>query len=211
MNENHFYLQYLYTVVRERDLLRSTRRIFDKDALIILIVISIHLIIFLVVGLYQSSPPTLLMRDVITLDLLGNSKGQRASSVLKQALDLSLEPKDPKVLVSSSSVAASSSPMAPPSSLTSQGIQARNQLANPKPPYPLLSRRMGEQGAVDLRLCLTYQGHIESVSVIKSSGYKRLDSSALETVKTWKFSPLEMVDASSFDCYRLPIHFKLEA
>jgi TonB family protein len=174
-------------------------------------VISIHLIIFLAAGIYQRVTPMLLIRDVIALDLLENSKGQRASSVLKQALDLSLEPKDPKVLVSSSSVATSSTPIAPPSSLTSQGIQARNQLTNPKPLYPLVSRRMGEQGAVDLRLCLTYQGHIESVSVIKSSGYKRLDSSALETVKTWKFSPLEMVDASSFDCYRLPIHFKLEA
>jgi protein TonB len=152
----------------------------------------------------------LLTRDVITLDLLGNSKGQHASSGPKQALDLSLGPKDSKVLVSSSSVVSSSSPIAPSSSSINQGIQARNQLANPKPPYPLLSRRMGEQGVVDLRLCLTYQGHIESVSVIKSSGYKRLDSSALETVKTWKFSPLEMVDASSNDCYRLPIHFKLE-
>lgn len=186
------------------------RRIFDKDALIILIVISIHLIIFLVVGLYQRVTPMLLTRDVITLDLLGNSKSQRTSSEPKQVLGLNLGPKDSKVLVSSSLVATGSSPISPPSSLMSQGIQARNQLANPNPPYPLVSRRMGEQGAVDLRLCLTYQGRIESVAVIKSSGYKRLDSSALETVKTWKFSPLEMVDASSHDCYRLPIHFKLE-
>ena len=194
-------------------MLRSTRRIFDKDALVILIVISIHLIIFLTAGLYQRATPILLTRDVITLDLLENSKNQRASSRIKQALDLSLDPKDTKdtkVSVSLSSVATSSSPIAPPSLLRNQGIQARNQFANPKPPYPLVSRRMGEQGAVDLRLCLTYQGQIESVSVIKSSGYKRLDSSALETVKTWKFSPLEMVEASSSDCYRLPIHFKLE-
>ena len=194
-------------------MLRSTRRIYDKDALVILIVISIHLIIFLTAGLYQRATPILLTRDVITLDLLENSKNQRASSRIKQALDLSLDPKDTKdtkVSVSLSSVATSSSPIAPPSLLRNQGIQARNQFANPKPPYPLVSRRMGEQGAVDLRLCLTYQGQIESVSVIKSSGYKRLDSSALETVKTWKFSPLEMVEASSSDCYRLPIHFKLE-
>ena len=194
-------------------MLRSTRRIYDKDALVILIVISIHLIIFLTAGLYQRATPILLTRDVITLDLLDNSKSQRASSRIKQALDLSLAPKDTKdtkVSVSLSSVATCSSPIAPPSLLRNQGIQARNQFANPKPPYPLVSRRMGEQGAVDLRLCLTYQGQIESVSVIKSSGYKRLDSSALETVKTWKFSPLEMVEASSSDCYRLPIHFKLE-
>jgi len=194
-------------------LLRSTRRIFDKDALVVLIVISVHLIIFLTAGLYQRATPILLTRDVITLDLLENSKSQRASSRIKQALDLSLDPKDTKdtkVSVSLSSVATSSSPIAPPSLLRNQGIQARNQFANPKPPYPLVSRRMGEQGAVDLRLCLTYQGQIESVSVIKSSGYKRLDSSALETVKTWKFSPLEMVEASSSDCYRLPIYFKLE-
>ena len=135
-------------------MLRSTRRIFDKDALVILIVISIHLIIFLTAGLYQRATPILLTRDVITLDLLENSKSQRASSRIKQALDLSLDPKDIKVSVSLSSVATSSSAIAPPSSLRSQGIQARNQLANPKPPYPLVSRRMGEQGAVDLRFVL---------------------------------------------------------
>jgi len=174
-------------------------------------VISIHLIIFLAAGLYQRVAPVLLTRDVIALDLLENSKDQRASSELKQALDLSLDSKDTKVSVSSSSVVTSSSPIASPSSLMIQGIQARNQFANPKPPYPLVSRRMGEQGAVDLRLCLTNQGRIESVAVTKSSGYKRLDNSALETVKTWKFSPLEMVEASSSDCYRLPIYFKLEA
>ena len=192
-------------------MLRSTRRIFDKDALIILMVISIHLIIFLAAGLYQRVAPVLLTRDVIALDLLENSKDQRASSELKQALDLSLDSKDTKVSVSSSSVVTNSSPIASPSSLMIQDIQARNQFANPKPPYPLVSRRMGEQGAVDLRLCLTNQGRIESVAVTKSSGYKRLDNSALETVKTWKFSPLEMVEASSSDCYRLPIYFKLEA
>jgi TonB family protein len=174
-------------------------------------VISIHLIIFLAAGLYQRVTPVLLTRDVIALGLLENSKDQRASSELKQALDLSLDSKDTKVSVSSSSVITSPSPIASPSSLTIQGIQARNQFANPKPPYPLVSRRMMEQGAVDLRLCLTNQGRIESVVVTKSSGYKRLDNSALETVKTWKFSPLEMVEASSSDCYRLPIHFKLEA
>ena len=135
-------------------MLRSTRRIFDKDALVILIVISIHLIIFLTAGLYQRATPILLTRDVITLDLLENSKSQRASSRIKQALDLSLDPKDIKVSVSLSSVATSSSAIAPPSSLRSQGIQARNQFANPKPPYPLVSRRMGEQGAVDLRFVL---------------------------------------------------------
>ena len=138
-------------------MLRSARRIFDKDALVILIVISVHLIIFLTAGLYQRATPILLTRDVITLDLLENSKNQRASSRIKQALDLSLDPKDTKdtkVSVSLSSVATSSSAIPPPSSLRSQGIQARNQFVNPKPPYPLVSRRMGEQGAVDLRFVL---------------------------------------------------------
>jgi protein TonB len=92
-----------------------------------------------------------------------------------------------------------------------KGIQSREQFSNPRPPYPLASRRMGEQGAVDLQLCLSQRGDVESVAVIKSSGYRRLDQSALETVKTWKFSALEMVTAPLSDCYRLPIQFRLEA
>lgn len=213
INENNFHLQYLYAVAGEKDLLKGSKLIVDKDILIILSVISIHLIV-VVAGLYQSDPPILLSRDIVTLSLLVDSSDRPTSPIPKQALGLSLglkDTKDSEVQVSSISIAGDSKTKVLSPALMSKGIQARDKFVNPRPPYPLVSRRMGEQGAVDLQLCVTHQGHVESVVVMKSSGYQRLDRSALETVKAWKFSALDIVETSSSECYRLPIHFKLEA
>ena len=193
------------------DLLRSVRTIFDKDALIILMVLSIHLMFFLAVCLYPQGSPVLLSRDIVTLNLLADSSVQRMPSLPTKTLGLSLSPKDSTVAVTSISVAGNAGSKSPSSSLMGKDIQLREKYANPRPPYPLASRRMGEQGAVDLQLCLSHQGYVESVMVIKSSGYGRLDQSAVETIKTWKFSAVEMVKAPLSDCYRLPIHFRLEA
>ncbi|MCF8189760.1 MAG: energy transducer TonB [Polynucleobacter sp.] len=81
---------------------------------------------------------------------------------------------------------------------------------NPKPIYPLISRRMREQGAVQLKLCIHGRGHVESVWLTKSSGYQNLDRSAMEGVKEWKFSALESKDQAVSHCYHLPVHFRLE-
>jgi len=57
------------------------------------------------------------------------------------------------------------------------------------PDYPLLSKRMNEQGKVVLRVELGEDGHVAHVEVIKSSGSQRLDSAALSAVKTWRCKP----------------------
>lgn len=62
-------------------------------------------------------------------------------------------------------------------------------LKNPKPPYPLTSRRMGEQGQVRLHVLITPLGNVSEVRVQNSSGFPRLDQSALDTVlRKWRFS-----------------------
>jgi protein TonB len=185
--------------------------ILDKDVLTILMVVSMHLIFFLAVGLYPQARPVLLSREILTLNLLVDSSDRRIPSPSTKTLDLSLSSQDSNLTATSISTAGNSESTSSSSSLVGKDIRSREKFANPRPPYPLASRRMGEQGAVDLQLCLSHQGHVESVAVIKSSGYGRLDQSAVETIKTWKFSALEIVKVPMSDCYRLPIHFKLEA
>ena len=53
--------------------------------------------------------------------------------------------------------------------------------------YPLLSRRLGEEGRVELRLFLKSDGSVEKVEIEKSSGHKRLDDSALSAMAKAKF------------------------
>jgi TonB family protein len=192
-------------------LLRSIRMKLHKDVITILVVLSMHLMLLLAASLYTQTHSVLLSREIMTLNLLVDSSDGHIPTTPKKTLGLSIDSKDSTVAAISVSTAGQSDSTSPSSSLMGKGIQSREQFSNPRPPYPLASRRMGEQGAVDLQLCLSQQGDVESVAVIKSSGYRRLDQSALETVKTWKFSALEMVTAPSSDCYRLPIQFRLEA
>ena len=57
------------------------------------------------------------------------------------------------------------------------------------PSYPSLSRRLGEEGKLVLRVELDENGHVSTASVVESSSYKRLDEAALTVVKTWRCNP----------------------
>lgn len=57
------------------------------------------------------------------------------------------------------------------------------------PTYPAISRRMGEEGKLILRVELDESGRIENARVVDSSGYDRLDNAALEAVKSWQCKP----------------------
>ena len=57
------------------------------------------------------------------------------------------------------------------------------------PDYPAISRRMGEEGKLILRVELDETGHIDDAKIINSSGYERLDAAALTAVKSWQCNP----------------------
>lgn len=83
-------------------------------------------------------------------------------------------------------------------------------LANPAPPYPPLSRRLREQGKVDLRVLVSADGHPEQVDVKTSSGFSRLDNAALEAVRRWRFTPARQGERSIASTVVVPIIFRLE-
>lgn len=82
-------------------------------------------------------------------------------------------------------------------------------LDNPKPPYPLMSRRLNEEGKVVLNVCVSLTGLVEKLKLEKTSGHQRLDDIALETVKKWKFIPAKNHDRDINACYLLPVQFIL--
>ena len=83
-------------------------------------------------------------------------------------------------------------------------------LKNPAPNYPPLSRKMGEEGKVILRVLVSAQGSAESVEIRTSSGSQRLDDAAVNTVKHWKFIPAKRGDTAVQSAVLVPIIFKLE-
>ena len=99
---------------------------------------------------------------------------------------------------------------APAEESFSQARFDANYLRNPAPPYPSLSKRMGEEGKVVLRVSVNPEGTADSVDIKTSSGSPRLDESAQKTVRNWKFVPAKRGDAPVQSWVLVPIIFKLE-
>ena len=83
-------------------------------------------------------------------------------------------------------------------------------LNNPRPPYPMVARRMGYNGKVILNVEVLAEGRAGQVLLHKSCGYEILDNAALRTVKTWKFSPAKHFGQPVTQWFLVPIKFSLE-
>lgn len=83
-------------------------------------------------------------------------------------------------------------------------------LDNPPPPYPLLARRLGEQGRVVLRVLVNAVGRPEEVQIRTSSGHPLLDEAARDTVRRWKFVPARRGSEAVPAWVLIPISFNLE-
>lgn len=84
-------------------------------------------------------------------------------------------------------------------------------LQNPKPAYPRISRRLAEEGTVVLRVRVSADGAPLAVELRKSSGYVRLDDSALDAVRRWRFLPARRGSEAVESWVAVPIAFKLES
>lgn len=84
-------------------------------------------------------------------------------------------------------------------------------LNNPAPAYPALSRRLGEQGRVLLRVYVEPDGSAARVEVRTGSGFERLDSSAISAVRKWRFVPARQGSAAVGAWVVVPISFSLRS
>jgi len=84
-------------------------------------------------------------------------------------------------------------------------------LNNPKPVYPASSRRAGEQGRVLLSVYILPDGNVGEIKLKQSSGHTRLDQSALESVRRWRYLPAKRGNEPIPYWYVQPIAFSLDA
>ena len=97
-------------------------------------------------------------------------------------------------------------PPAPPAPLVAARFDA-DYLHNPKPAYPAISRRRGEEGVVQLKVRISAQGDALNVTLAKSSGYNSLDAAAIEAVTHWRFVPARRGDEAVESSVIVPITF----
>lgn len=80
---------------------------------------------------------------------------------------------------------------------------------NRPPTYPAESRRRGEQGVVTLRIIVEADGCVSRLDIETSSGFDRLDASAAQAVRRWRFQPAQSGGSPTRCEIVLPIQFIL--
>ena len=83
-------------------------------------------------------------------------------------------------------------------------------LQNPRPAYPGLSKRLGEQGRVVVRVFIEVDGRAQEAEIKQSSGFERLDQAALSTVLHWRYVPGKRAGVAESMWFNVPINFVLE-
>lgn len=118
------------------------------------------------------------------------------------------EPQPPAPPPQTPMVVAEPAPPAPPKiELPSSSADYLN---NAPPPYPPLSKRLGEQGKVIVRAFIEVNGTASKAEIRTSSGYERLDQTALQTVLKWRYIPGKRAGVPEAMWFNIPINFVLE-
>ena len=84
-------------------------------------------------------------------------------------------------------------------------------LLNPAPSYPALSRRMGEEGKVVLRVFVESSGRPGQIEIKSGSGSPRLDQAAQDAVWRWKFVAARRGEEAISAWVLVPIVFNLKS
>jgi protein TonB len=73
-----------------------------------------------------------------------------------------------------------------------------------------LSKRLGEQGRVVVRALIDPNGTASQATVKTSSGYERLDQTAVQTVLKWRYVPGKRAGVPEAMWFNIPLDFVLE-
>jgi periplasmic protein TonB len=86
-------------------------------------------------------------------------------------------------------------------------VESVEYVRTPLPVYPRESSRRREHGTVLLRVLVDASGRAAQVQLERSSGYERLDHSALEAVRRWLFRPHEVNGTAQSVQVLVPVEF----
>ena len=101
-------------------------------------------------------------------------------------------------------------PAPPPPAKVELPSSKADYLHNPPPDYPRMSKRLGEQGRVVVKVLIGEDGRAQKVELLTSSGFERLDKSAMEAAMRWRYVPGKRGGVAEAMWYQVPIQFTLE-
>lgn len=112
--------------------------------------------------------------------------------------------------VNVATAAPAAPPAPPPPAKVELPSSDADYLQNPRPAYPPISKRLGEQGKVLVRVFISTDGTAQKAELRQSSGYERLDQVALTTVQKWRYVPGKRNGVPEAMWFVVPINFVLE-
>jgi len=101
-------------------------------------------------------------------------------------------------------------PAPPPPAKVELPSSKADYLHNPPPDYPRMSKRLGEQGRVVVKVLIGEDGRAQKVELLTTSGFERLDKSAMEAAMRWRYVPGKRGGVAEAMWYQVPIQFTLE-
>ncbi len=87
---------------------------------------------------------------------------------------------------------------------------AADYLRNPAPVYPPISKRLGEQGKVLVRVLIGPDGAPQQAQIKRSSGFDRLDRAAMDYVMKCRYVPGKVGGVPQAMWHEAPVNFILE-
>jgi periplasmic protein TonB len=182
---------------------------FSERFIVVSLVILAHLLVFATYYLQPEAPAVLVNEMSISF---ANMQMQQAD-VIPQPKP---KPREPDPVPTEAPAVKETPPevqnATPPSPvvLDAEPDYKADYLNNPRPPYPMVARRMGYHGKVVLDVEVLSEGKAGDVKLHQSSGYDILDNAALQTVKTWRFTPARRFGQAVTQRFLVPIKFSLE-
>ncbi len=195
--------------------------VWPERVIVVCIVALLHLVLF-AVWLMQPRPPQIAVRE-ISISFANLQRPQtevESQPVIKPESNpapraRANKPEAP--VAAKPQVREESIPAAPaietptsPIQLDAEPDYRADYLNNPRPPYPMMARRMGYQGKVILNVEVLADGKVGEVRLEQGCGYRILDEAALQTVKTWRFSPARRLGRPVTRWFLVPIKFSLK-
>lgn len=88
-------------------------------------------------------------------------------------------------------------------------LESPRRYHNPTPPYPPELLRAGIEGVPVLEIRVAADGQVEWARLLKSSGHRALDDSALATLRRWSFYPARRGGTPVAVTLEVPINFHI--
>ena len=123
--------------------------------------------------------------------------------------DISIEAPAPQQTISKVTAVKKPPPPPPPPKIVPPRSNPRRPIT--QPPYPTMSRRLGEEGVVTLLLTVNENGRVTEARVDESSGFERLDEAAVrEALRRWRLIPGTINGKASSMQFKFAVRFRIE-